>query len=794
MLITNRLARLGSAEGTTTTRKGPGQYTNHSYLLSSALHAPAARLLVHLRDVQSKQDKAITANRTALLVRRKRRDHLVLDSVNDLDFAAPLTVHANYCGTKHRCFSDRGLWLLDAYPASSAAATAGGNMEEQMKFRCKAYNKEDTKFGKPKWIIDLDAAESAFSSYLNTFKVGEVVQYGRNPEVYIVDYPDEFTTRRTSNESARPLVRNKGLRLIQNVITLDKLGLPPIRSIADAFADQMILGSNILDLTETNISYRIDQKQNITFFDVFDSYKKYEHSVRAASGLRQKPLDDPETLLDNVYTNNSEYQSYWSNAASWTVGTESRQVREVSVKESIQRSRGVYRDWKKAAFHGLENTVLVTVLSYDDILDLRATGSQDAAPLSEGVVHGSYSNMLRSYLRSMRDNGLKPLLYFTPSQTELDLDSSTARTNILQVLSNITASNTVESEVEIAYSYPNLLLFSFFSSLTTWAYDLLDTSRASSYKGKVPNVYSFGILMMLVPILEVVSLGHSVIFIDVTVKFHRDPIPYLSTYRAAESSSDRKITTSSNSSSGSGSHSRGLGVYDVAVCKESTKRFLDCNIKSFDYSSADGGSASTGVAGVVDPTGRMAVKDIPSSRSQFRPNFSIMKFAGTEGSMSFLNSWIQDVVAIGDRLGRESYETLTSKAEESFECNYDVAKTYSSSSSASDIPLKGQGQGPIPFDSWHDQKVDTNISAEGPVGKRMLSTYCYLNAVLFTTQEVSTQCYKTKVAPEPSVKPYTGTSAGTEEANRTYVAVLTNSNPSCAAYFEPDGKRKYFSS
>lgn len=822
MLITGRLARLGSAEGTTTTKKSPGPgpgsrtgfHTNHSFTLQDTPYAPAARRLVRLRDSANKRDKTVAMNHTAVTSKRKSKYHSETDLKNDLDFVAPLTVHANFCGTKHRCFADRGLWLLDIYSTSPGAAAAadGVSAEEGMKYRCKVYNKEDTKYGKPKWISDVDAAESSFTAYLDTFRVGDVVQYGRNPEVYIVDYPDEYTTRRTSSESAAPSVRNKGLRLVQNMDTLDRLGLPAVRGISHSFANQMIVGADILDLKDTNISYIIDTKQNISFYDVFDSYKKYEHHVRVGSGSKSEPEGDRKVPLERAATDNTDFQNYWRNAESWTVGTESRHEREDAVRASMQRSRGVYRDYRKAAYYGLENTLLVTVLCYDDIMDLGSLGPQDSGPTQTDaerdtkteveVVHGSYANMLRNYLQSMQRHGLKPLLYVTPSQIELGLDSSTVRSNVLQVLSNITARDALalETEVEIVSSYPNLLLFSFFSSITTWALDLLDSSSASSFKGRIPNVYSFGVLMMLVPVLEAVSMGYSVIFIDATVKIHRDPIPYLSSYRASDSSGskDRERGRKGGSPSPVAAGRQLSSIDDVAVCKESSKRFLDCNVKSFDYSPTSKGS-SNGHDAVGGTSDRQSVKDIASPRPQFRTNFSIMKFAGTENSLSFLKQWIQNVIAAGDRTGRESFDPLLSSSlsEESFECNYDVARTYSSS--ASHTPLEGQGQGPgsiplVPLDDRHGENIKMNISARGQVDGRRNTTYCFLNAVIFAARTVSSQCYKTAIAPEsPPSEPAAGNSTGSVEANRAYVTVLTHSDPSYAAFYEPEGKGKYFS-
>ena len=812
MLITGRLARLGSAEGVTTTRKasgtatGAGVHTNQSYLQPNASYTPVARRLVRLRDTPNKRNKTVAINRTAMSSKRKNKYHRELDLENDLDFVAPLTVHANYCGTKHRCFADRGLWLLDIY-SISPAASAGADVEELTKFRCKAYNKEDTKYGKPKWISDVDAAEVAFTAHLEAFRVGDVVQYGRNPEVYIVDYPDEFTTRRTSSESGAPLVRNKGLRLVQNMDTLDKLGLPPVRAISHSLENNMIIGADILDLKDTNISYTIDLKQNISFYDVFNSYKKYEHSIRMASGLKPKQLGDRRAPFEKTTT---DFQKYWRNAVSWTVGSESPHEREDALRASMLRSRGVYRDSRKAAYYGLENTLLLTVLSYDDIMDIRSMGAENTAPTDKDTetetVHGSYANMLRNYLRSMRQYGLKPLLYVTPSQIELGLDSSAVKMNILQVLSNITGSNTLESEVEIVGSYPNLLLFSFFSSLTTWALDLLDSSKASSFKGRVPNVYSFGVLMMLVPILEAVSMGYSVIFMDATVKVYRDSIPYLSTYRTINNSIHSSSSSSSSKERGKEvslkSPSEGLSMDDVAICKESSKRYVDCKVETYDYSLIDGGHAyrngSEGSAGgTVNLTNRRAVKDIASLRSQSRPNLSIMKFAGTANALSFLNDWIQDIVASGDRTGRESLDLLLSgsNTKESFECNYDVAKTYSAS--PSDTPLKGQGLGPlqsVPLDDRHGEIIKMNISAVGQYGEKRNTTYCFLNAVLFTSHTVSSQCYKKKIEPVSlSSKQTAGSGTGSGETDRAYVAILTHSDPSYAAFYEPEGKGKYYS-
>ena len=290
----NRLARVGSSDGTTT-QHTTVKHDNTSSTAGTRHSNGKAHTLEYTHSRPSFQGGS-----------RSRRDlaenwdpitpvfpseHLGI-AKNELNLVSPLTVHANYCGNKQKCFMDRGLWLLETYtpthtntnssPSSSftssfSSSSSVHSSEEEMKFRCKAYNKEDTLYGTPTWTNGLNEAENKLQQYLKRFKVGDVIRYGRNPEIYILDYPDSRTVRKSSSDSSVTLNAAIGVRAIPNMVTLDKLGFPSIEKLSDVLPSYMTIGRDILDLTDTNMSYTISS--NLSFLDIYGLYKAYEHSM-----------------------------------------------------------------------------------------------------------------------------------------------------------------------------------------------------------------------------------------------------------------------------------------------------------------------------------------------------------------------------------------------------------------------------------------------------------------------------------------------------------------------------------
>lgn len=275
-LMMNRLARVGSSIGTTTEHR-PVRHSNSSAAPGTPRHS---------KPREQSHSGSHTQSRRGLFNDSEvpYYDYHPVVVANDLELVAPLTVHANYCGTKHKCFMDRGLWLLETYKpthinmssSSSSSSPLNSLEEDNVKFRCKAYNKEDTLYNTHVWKNELNDAEDKLIQYLKRFKVGDVVRYGRNPEIYILDYPDSKTSRKSNKDSSVILNTAIGLRSIPNMVTLDKLGFPDIVKLSDVLPSYMTIGRDILDLTETNLSYTISS--NLSFLDIYGLYKTYEHS------------------------------------------------------------------------------------------------------------------------------------------------------------------------------------------------------------------------------------------------------------------------------------------------------------------------------------------------------------------------------------------------------------------------------------------------------------------------------------------------------------------------------------
>eukprot|EP01031_Cornospumella_fuschlensis_P032349 gene32349-39121_t len=78
-------------------------------------------------------------------------------------------------------------------------------------------------------------------------------------------------------------------------------------------------------------------------------------------------------------------------------------------------------------------------------------------------------------------------------------------------------------------TYPDFL---FWQLLVTKGTEIIEGNAYAKYDANVPSFSSFGALVMLVPVLEVLEHNFNAIFLDADVALVRDPIPYLTQSKA----------------------------------------------------------------------------------------------------------------------------------------------------------------------------------------------------------------------------------------------------------------------
>ena len=153
---------------------------------------------------------------------------------------------------------------------------------------------------------------------------------------------------------------------------------------------------------------------------------------------------------------------------------------------------GVYKDKSKGKSMGLDKTVFVTVIAY-----------------MNGLLH--YKVYFENFVCFAKHYNFDIIVIITHHQIP-DLQTE------------------IDSLINLGVKVLTYSDVTFWSLMLTkknmiWN-NKIDKTRAD-YEGIYPNFQNFGALVMLVPILEILDLGYSVIFFDVDIGLVQDPIPYL---------------------------------------------------------------------------------------------------------------------------------------------------------------------------------------------------------------------------------------------------------------------------
>lgn len=180
----------------------------------------------------------------------------------------------------------------------------------------------------------------------------------------------------------------------------------------------------------------------------------------------------------------SERQLLWMKLSTQSASS----TRNDTLKSALHSAAGVYRDKIKSLQFGLQNTVLLQVVSYNNL-----------------PAFHRYRKLTENLFCFEENFGLKTVVFvLAEGQSEvMDLDFPG-----VQFL-----------------SYPHQL---FWALLAQFKDNDINTGyNTKSYEGVVPSFANHGALVSLVPAFEVLSLGYDVLFIDLDVALVRDPIPYL---------------------------------------------------------------------------------------------------------------------------------------------------------------------------------------------------------------------------------------------------------------------------
>jgi hypothetical protein len=148
------------------------------------------------------------------------------------------------------------------------------------------------------------------------------------------------------------------------------------------------------------------------------------------------------------------------------------------VKKVLHDASGVYRNKTQGLRLGLSKTILLTTIAYN----------------SGSIAH--YKKYFQNFLCFVKHYEYDIVIYFVQHEIE-DFDEEVKElTNMgLKVL-----------------TYPDYLFWRLIKSKNS---SIKQGKHHSDYNGTIPSFKSFGSLVMLVPVLEVLNLGYNAIFLDV---------------------------------------------------------------------------------------------------------------------------------------------------------------------------------------------------------------------------------------------------------------------------------------
>jgi hypothetical protein len=216
--------------------------------------------------------------------------------------------------------------------------------------------------------------------------------------------------------------------------------------------------------------------------------------------------------------------------------------RRDNVERSFQASQGVQLKQKSARpVHLLQDTLLVTIVTYT--VDMSAS-----QPLQ-----GDYFPLLMNWLCFANTHGLKGVVYgldISDRGKYTDSDVSSKMLLLQERKRAIAGYHALSKYVRTAsnnrfnvVSYPEGLFWGLLANRTTNIVPRNQYPPRADYIGILPHFKRHGAILMLVPWLEILQHGYTMMFLDVDIAMVKDPVPWIvpSQHRAADISFSKEI-------------------------------------------------------------------------------------------------------------------------------------------------------------------------------------------------------------------------------------------------------------
>ena len=167
-------------------------------------------------------------------------------------------------------------------------------------------------------------------------------------------------------------------------------------------------------------------------------------------------------------------------------------TRDAHVHRTLVAAAGVYNDKARGRAAGLEKTVFMTVIAFNH----------------EKKSIGHYKVYFRNFVCFAKHYDIDLVVYILHhALTDVEAEVQSLESLGIRVL-----------------TYPDQLFWSLVMQKTS---RVMQGNTFAEYKGDFPSFVGYGALAMLVPQLEALSLGYSIIYFDVDIGLVQDPVPYI---------------------------------------------------------------------------------------------------------------------------------------------------------------------------------------------------------------------------------------------------------------------------
>jgi hypothetical protein len=460
-------------------------------------------------------------------------------------FYHPTTLHMNYCNNKQQCFEETGLWLLSHSKDES--------INTQPHATCTRFDIRKTSYAKVDWLAKRMNGMKDVDVITKNLKDGDVVQIPPMHSIFLFKdgyyqyIPDiatfealgfqDFKVVKKLNHPVYQLIPfGKMVNLTNHVEEREILSScsqskyqlhDGIRSHLDHLLTSLRSTHVTINLRGLKPSLSKGQtEKTISLWEVLEASR-----FSSTSSSNPSSSHDQLQILSSILSSLPIYdtlETLQKRATTFADGLHNPQ-RTTTIQSILQQSADNLQQHHRQHFPNLPSkTVIIS------ILEIRH-------PMTS-IDRSNYEELLQNYLCNIRRYNLSLVLFIAEqNKTKFEEISNMILKQFSTTTNNNDATTTSNNNIWIV-DYPYSLLWRIIAKKSK----LSTCGDCLHFHTLFPTFKTFGFIMMLTPIWEVLQLGYNVIYLDMDMTFLHNPLqtffPSLSS--SAASSSPTTLTGS----------------------------------------------------------------------------------------------------------------------------------------------------------------------------------------------------------------------------------------------------------